>query len=61
MAKLTRADAERWYNEAGVPEHEKRSRGGRIPDHARYGSWLRRNDAYAFDVYFNEARRSGER
>jgi len=28
--------------------------GGRIPDNANYGSWMRRNDPIAFEVGFGE-------
>lgn len=47
-AKLTLKDVEDDLNEIGVPESEKKSNGGLIPDHAKYGSWLRRNDPTAF-------------
>lgn len=36
-------------NELGVPENDKRSNGGLIPDRTtKYGNWLYRNDPTAF-------------
>lgn len=45
---------EEYLNELGAPEDDKKSNGGRIPDHAKYGSWLRRNDTIAFEVGYRE-------
>jgi hypothetical protein len=53
-AKPTRNDIEEELNELGVPEADKESNGGRIPDEADYGSWLRKNDKIAFNQYYNE-------
>jgi hypothetical protein len=39
---------EEYLNELGIPSADKRSNGGRIPDHMPYGTWLRRNDSIAF-------------
>lgn len=50
----TRKEYEEHLNELGVPEDDKKSSGGRIPDCANYGSWLRRNDRIAFNVGYNE-------
>ena len=48
-ANITKKQAEQSLNELGVPEHDKRSNGGLIPDRTQnYGSWLRRNDPIAF-------------
>jgi hypothetical protein len=41
-------------NQIEVPFHDCKSNGGRIPDNAKYGSWLRRNDPIAFRIGFNE-------
>lgn len=50
-------DYEEHLNEIGIPEDDKKSNGGRIPDHCQYGSWLRRNDPIAFNSGFMEDRR----
>jgi hypothetical protein len=51
----TKKDYEEYLNDFGdIPDHDKTSHGGRIPDWAMYGSWLRRNDPIAFNVGFNE-------
>lgn len=57
--KKTRKAYEKYLNEYEVPENDRANNGGRIPDYAKYGSWLRRNDPVAFEVGFNEW--SGER
>lgn len=51
---MTKADYEEYLNELGIPEDDKRSNGGRIPDHCDYGGWLRRNDPIAFEVGYRE-------
>jgi len=48
----TRKDYEEYLNEIGTPEDDKKSNGGRIPDYANYGKWVRRNDPIAFNVGF---------
>ena len=51
----TRAEYERWVNEVGVPDDEKQSNRGRIPDRCQnYGTWTRRNDPIAFNVGYQE-------
>lgn len=52
--KKTKKDYEEYLNEIGIPEDDKRSNGGRIPDNSNYGTWLRKNDPIAFQVGFNE-------
>ena len=47
-------------NELGVPFHDQKSNGGRIPDHAFYGNWLRAHDRIAFNVSYQETRREIE-
>jgi len=43
-----------WLNEVGTPTEDLKSEGGRVPDHAKYGEWVRRNDPIAFNVGFRE-------
>lgn len=52
--KKTRIDYEQYLNEVGVPEQDKKSNGGRIPDQRDYGTWLRINDPIAFNVGYND-------
>jgi hypothetical protein len=47
-----------WLNELGVPEDDKKSNGGRIPDFCKYGAWLRVHDPIAFNVGYNEWERA---
>ncbi len=35
---------ERYLNQLGIPEEQKKSKGGIIPDYVKYGTWLRVND-----------------
>jgi hypothetical protein len=41
-----------YLNEIGVPNNDKKSNGGRIPDTAKYGNWLYKNDPIAFNSSF---------
>lgn len=43
-----------YLNEIGIPEDDKKSNGGRIPDHCNYGEWVRKNDPVAFNVGYRE-------
>lgn len=52
--KPTKADLEDYLNGIPVPDHDKKSNGGRIPDTCHYGSWLRRNDPIAFEVAYDD-------
>lgn len=52
--KRTRTAYEKYLNNLGVPEDDKKSNGGRIPDCTNYGGWCRRNDPIAFEVGFSE-------
>jgi hypothetical protein len=52
--KKTRHNYEIYLDEIGIPEHDKKSNGGRISDSANYGAWLRRNDPIAFEVGYRE-------
>lgn len=40
---------ERHLNQNGIPEDQKKSKGGRIPDYVKYGTWLRVNDPDFFE------------
>ena len=55
---MTRKQFEEYLNEHGIPLDDLKSEGGRIPDTAKYGRWLRKNDPVAFNVMFEEERRS---
>lgn len=54
MKQPTRKHFEIYLNEMSTPYMDLKSNGGRIPDSAKYGTWLRRNDPVAFDVGYNE-------
>lgn len=49
---ITKKDYEEWLNEVPVPHCDRKSYGGRIPDDAKYGTWLRHNDSIGFNVGF---------
>ena len=51
---ITKKDIELELNEIGTPLKDLKSNGGRIPDNAKYGTWLRRNDTVAFYIYCKE-------
>ncbi len=52
---------EEYLNEFGVPEEEKKSMGGLIPDRCtKWGSWLRKRDPVAFNVGRQEQQREWE-
>lgn len=55
---LTRKEYEEYLNEIGTPTDDLKSVGGRVPDTAKYGRWLRRNDPVAFNVGYEEERRN---
>lgn len=50
----TKKDYVDWLNELLVPFCDQKSNGGRIPDHAKLGKWMRRNDPIAFNVGYWE-------
>ena len=54
MRNKLKSDYVEYLNEIGIPEDDKKSNGGRIPDHCNYGVWLQRNDPIAFNVGFRE-------
>ncbi len=39
---------ERHLNQLGIPEGQKKSKGGIIPDYVKYGTWLRVNEPEFF-------------
>ncbi len=45
---------ERHLNQQGIPEDQKKSNGGRIPDYVKYGTWLRVNDPTFFENTYQE-------
>ncbi|MFN2395271.1 MAG: hypothetical protein ABR597_06240 [Bacteroidales bacterium] len=45
---------ERYLNELGIPEDQKKSNGGHIPDYVKYGTWLRVNSAEKFEKDYQE-------
>ena len=52
--KKTQKAYQEYLNSFGVPNDDKKSEGGRIPDFAKYGNWLRKNDPIAFNVGYQE-------
>jgi len=54
MKQCTKKGYEEWLNEIPVPFEDLESNGGRIPDDAVYGTWLRCNDPIAFQVGYQE-------
>ena len=57
MKQTTRKHFENYLNEISTPCMDLKSNGGRVPDSANYGTWLRRNDPIAFNVGYNEYER----
>lgn len=45
---------ERHLNQLGIPENEKKSNGGIIPDYVKYGTWLRVNSPDSFETGYQE-------
>lgn len=45
---------ERHLNQLGIPEDQKKSSGGIIPDYVKYGTWLRVNDIELFEKGYRE-------
>jgi len=50
---MTKQQYEEYLNTFDIPDDDVKSNGGRIPDNARYGSWLRRHDPVMFHVGYN--------
>ena len=53
-ALLSKKEFEQLLNEISIPADDLKSNGGRIPDKALYGSWLRRNDPILFNIAYRE-------
>ena len=51
---MNRKDYVEWLNEVGTPRDDLTSEGGRVPDNAKYGEWVRKHDPIAFNVGFRE-------
>lgn len=47
---MTKREYQEWLNELEIPVQDLKSNGGRIPDNAKLGDWMRRNDPVAFNV-----------
>lgn len=45
---------EKYLNQEGIPEDQKRSKGGNIPDYVKYGTWLRVNNPELFEKGYRE-------
>jgi hypothetical protein len=45
---------ERYLNELGIPDEQKKSQNGRIPDYVKYGTWLRVNDTERFEADYQK-------
>lgn len=54
MKNKSRKDYEEYLNEFDIPEDDKKSNGGRIPDSSKLGTWMRKNDPIAFNVGYHE-------
>lgn len=54
--KKTKKSYEEYLNDLPIPEEDKRSNGGLIPDNSKYGSWIRKNDPIQFEVAYSEWR-----
>lgn len=50
----TKRDYEEWLNDLDIPFEDLKSNGGLVPDGAKYGAWMRRNDPIAFNVGYGE-------
>jgi hypothetical protein len=57
---MTKKDFQKYLNEIPIPITDSKSFGGRIPDNAKYGDWMRRNDPIMFEVGFQELKRENE-
>jgi hypothetical protein len=56
METRTKKITEEELNEIGWPDHYLRDN-GTFPALSLFGSWLRRNDPIAFEVYHNDKKR----
>ncbi len=44
---------ERHLNQLGIPDDQKKSKGGIIPDYVKYGTWLRVNEPEFFQKTYD--------
>jgi hypothetical protein len=58
--KITKKYYEDCLNELGIPVGCAKSDGGLVPDFAKYGSWVRRNDPIGFEVGFQDVQKEEE-
>lgn len=54
--KRSKKNYTEYLNKISAPASDLKSNGGRIPDRAKYGEWLKKNDPIAFNVGYNEWR-----
>ncbi len=54
LTKKTKTYFIRFLNEMGCPDYDKKSKGGRIPDWANYGRWLKNNDPSFFEARYHQ-------
>lgn len=50
-----------FLNKMGIPENEKRSKGGKVPDHTFYGGWLFQNDLKEFTKGYEEWKKKNKK
>lgn len=58
--KITKGEYRKYLNSLGVPEDDKKENGGRISWkwYHRWGDWLYQYDRIAFNVGYNDWKRS---
>ena len=58
--RMTKTEAEKRLNQIGPPDHDNPAHGGRLPRQMlhRYGTWLRKHDPIAFEIYIREENRN---
>jgi len=54
MKTRTKKQYESYLNDFNIPEDDKKSNVGRIPDKSKLGTWLRRHEPTAFMCGYNE-------
>ena len=54
MKTRTKKQYENYFNDFNVPESEKKSNGGPIPNKSKLGTWLRKHEPAAFMCGYNE-------
>ena len=58
---MNKKQYEEYVNEIGIPNDDKKSNGGRIPDHCKYGTWTRISDPIAFNCGLNDENRKNKK